>query len=275
MEIGEAGIGDRLHLGGGVELHRARAERDHAAVEREVPVGQRAQVAQHRCLGPVRVEDRVRQVRRCCAPGPGAVTAAARDGTRRGFAVEAERGPDSGHVLGARELVAGDPDGVGVDQAQVDAGVARGGDDALGATGHHGGDGVEEFAVDDVHAAVAQPGGQHRGVPVDALGDRPQAVRAVVDGVHRGHDGEQHLRGADVARRLLAPDVLLAGLQGQPVGGRGRRRRPTRRRGGRAADARAPSARRGSRRAVRRSPSGRRSAACCRRRCPRRARRAA
>ena len=35
----------------------------------------------------------------------------------------------------------------------------------------------------------------------------------MVDGVHRGHHGQQHLRRADVARRLLAADVLLARLQ--------------------------------------------------------------
>ena len=54
-----AGPGDRLHLGGGVELHRARAERDHAAVQRDVLVGQRPQVAQHRGLGAVAGERRV------------------------------------------------------------------------------------------------------------------------------------------------------------------------------------------------------------------------
>ncbi len=42
---------------------------------------------------------------------------------------------------------------------------------------------------------------------------RLQALRAVVDGVHAGHDGQQHLGRADVAGGLLAPDVLLAGLQ--------------------------------------------------------------
>ena len=52
-----------------------------------------------------------------------------------------------------------------------------------------------------------------------ALGDRAQALGAVVDGVHRRDDGEQGLRGADVARRLLATDVLLTGLQGKAVGG--------------------------------------------------------
>ena len=55
---------------------------------------------------------------------------------------------------------------------------------------------------------------------VDPQGDRPEPRRAVVDGVHARHHGEQHLRCADVGRRLLAPDVLLPGLQGQPVGRR-------------------------------------------------------
>ena len=49
--------------------------------------------------------------------------------------------------------------------------------------------------------------------------DAAQALGPVVHGVHGGDHGQQHLRRADVRRRLLAPDVLLAGLQRQPVGG--------------------------------------------------------
>ena len=45
-----------------------------------------------------------------------------------------------------------------------------------------------------------------------------QPFRAVIDRVHRGHHRQQHLRGADVRGRLLAADMLLAGLQRQPVG---------------------------------------------------------
>ena len=59
VQPGELRPGDRLHLGGGVQLHRAGAERDHRPVERHVAVGQAAQVAQHRGLAVVRVEDRV------------------------------------------------------------------------------------------------------------------------------------------------------------------------------------------------------------------------
>ena len=58
----------------------------------------------------------------------------------------------------------------------------------------------------------------HGGQRVHASGDGAQALRAVVHGVHARHHGQQYLRGADVAGRLLPPDVLLAGLQGEPVG---------------------------------------------------------
>ena len=60
---------------------------------------------------------------------------------------------------------------------------------------------------------------------------RPQTVGSVVRGVEAGHHREQHLRGADVAGRLLPPDVLLTRLQREPQRRSARRRRPTRRRG--------------------------------------------
>ncbi len=55
---------------------------------------------------------------------------------------------------------------------------------------------------------------------VHAPGDGGQARGAVVHGVHRGHHGQEHLRGADVGGGLLAADVLLTGLQREPVGPR-------------------------------------------------------
>ena len=63
MHLGELGPGHRDHLGGGVELHGAGAERDHRVVQRQVAVLQALQVAQHAVLGVVRVEHRVRQDR--------------------------------------------------------------------------------------------------------------------------------------------------------------------------------------------------------------------
>ena len=76
---------------------------------------------------------------------------------------------------------------------------------------------VEEAVVLDPHPHLLQARGESARAPADALGDRAQPFRAVIDGVHPGDHGQQHLRRADVARRLLAPDVLLARLQRHPV----------------------------------------------------------
>ena len=52
---------------------------------------------------------------------------------------------------------------------------------------------------------------------MDALGDGAQAVRSVINRIHRCDDGEQNLRGADITRRFVATDVLLARLQREPI----------------------------------------------------------
>jgi hypothetical protein len=45
-----------------------------------------------------------------------------------------------------------------------------------------------------------------------------QAVRAMVDGVHCGNVGGKGLRRANVGRGFVPANVLLPGLQRQPVG---------------------------------------------------------
>ncbi len=123
-------------------------------------------------------------------------------------------------MLAGGHLIARDTYEVGVDEPKVDAELTRGGYDRLGPPRHPGEHGVEEPLVHDLDTAAAQPTGQHPGQPMHALRDRAQPLGTVPHGVHRGHHGEEHLRGADVGRGLLAADVLLAGLQRQAVGGR-------------------------------------------------------
>ena len=53
--------------------------------------------------------------------------------------------------------------------------------------------------------------------------DLRQPLGPVIDRIHRGHHRQQHLRGADVGGRLLAADVLLAGLQREAIGRRAAR----------------------------------------------------
>ena len=57
VETRELGPGDREHLARRVELHRARPERDHRPVEREVAIGEATQVPQHLGLRAVAMED--------------------------------------------------------------------------------------------------------------------------------------------------------------------------------------------------------------------------
>ena len=104
-------------------------------------------------------------------------------------------------------------DVVGVDAAQVDPAVDGGASDRVGRAGHTRHDGVEERLVLHRDAELGQRVASATAARVHLLGDPPQALGAVVDGVHRGDHGEQRLGGADVAGGLLAADVLLAGLQ--------------------------------------------------------------
>ena len=54
--------GDGNHLAGGVELHGARTQRNHAAVQRQIFIAQAADIAQHGRFTAVRVEHGVRQI---------------------------------------------------------------------------------------------------------------------------------------------------------------------------------------------------------------------
>ena len=230
VDGGEFRPGDGFHLGGGVELHRARAQRNHRPVQCEVTVGQGAQVAHHRGLGAVGAEDGVGEefgapveLRIKCGLGHGVGS----EGSRRGGfeVVRVDPGKDAegfeqavgiGDGVGFAE---GDADGGVVDDADVESGLV--GDVAGGfGIGHAQGDGVEEIPGENLGAGGGVRGtGERVGEAVDAGGDAGQADGAVVDGVHGGDVGEQRLRGADVGGRLLAADVLFAGLQGQAVAG--------------------------------------------------------
>ena len=123
-------------------------------------------------------------------------------------------------VLGGGGLVARHRHVVGVDEPHVDAPRLRRRPDLLGAAGNAGQHGVEEGVVHHLDACRVEARRHSEGIAVHPVRDRGEAVGAVVAGVHRGHHGKQNLRRADVAGGLVPADVLLAGLQRQPVGGR-------------------------------------------------------
>ena len=219
VQVGEPRPGDGGHLHGSVELHRARPERDHGPVEGDVAVGQTAQLAHHRGLGPVAVEHRVGQHVRgpSCARGQGIGFVVAEGDEVLDRARPPERAQHRDQVVRGRGLVQGDRHDLAVDPQQV-AGLPCPGGHACGVSRHPEADRVEEVVVDQGVPGRPCRRGQRDRRAVDPPGDPSQALGPVVLAVQGGHDGQQHLGGADVRGRPLAADVLLAGLQRQPVG---------------------------------------------------------
>ena len=111
-------------------------------------------------------------------------------------------------------LVRGHGHPVLVHEPDVDAAHQGPGDDGAGVR-HPDRHGVEEHRGLHLQADRVGEPRDLGDLLVRVLRDPPQPVRAVPDRVHAGHDGEKHLGGADVGRRLLAADVLLARLQRQ------------------------------------------------------------
>ncbi len=125
--------------------------------------------------------------------------------------------------LHRRQFVQGNADRRIIESAEVQVPLIGAGHDAVrrqrrGLSTGCDANGVEEGLRRHL---VTQPVQSFRQVDrqaVNALGDPAEAFRAVVDGIHARHHGQQHLGGANVARRLVAADVLLPRLQCQAIG---------------------------------------------------------
>ena len=78
---------------------------------------------------------------------------------------------------------------------------------------------IEKVFVRDFQSERFQTVGELSRAVMHALSNRLQTARAVINRVHRRDDGEQNLRGANVTRRFVAADVLLACLQREPISG--------------------------------------------------------
>lgn len=134
----------------------------------------------------------------------------------------AEGAPDGLDRRRSRGLVERDAQ-MGVADAEIDLLGGRARDDLGAPSAGIDAERVEEGFAVRRKAELAQASGEHGGAAVNIARDLREALGAVIDRIHRGDHGEQHLRGADVGGRLLAADVLLAGLQREPVGRRAAR----------------------------------------------------
>ena len=112
-----------------------------------------------------------------------------------------------------------DYDVIGIDEAQVDALFLGLGPQCMRPARRMDRHRVEEALGHHLIAEALHRGGEDLRHAMGALGHFPDALGPVVDGEHRGDDGQQHLCGANVARGLLAANVLFARLQGQAICG--------------------------------------------------------
>ena len=205
----------RHHFRRRVQLHGAGAKRDHRPVQRQIAVREATHVAHHLGLGPVHVEDRMRQIFRLAVhvlrhPVLGAeIVICAHD---------AKGTPDRLDGLGARGLIDRDPHTGFTHATQVDALINGGFHHRRLQRADIHGDGVKERLWVDFEASFLKTFGQTHGLAVNALRDRLQPFGAVEDRIHRRHDRQQRLRGADVGGRLFAANMLFAGLKRQAVG---------------------------------------------------------
>mmetsp|Transcript_2617 Transcript_2617/g.7893 ORF Transcript_2617/g.7893 Transcript_2617/m.7893 type:complete len:987 (-) Transcript_2617:315-3275(-) len=220
MEVGELGPSDGEHLRGGIELHRARSERDHRVRQRQIHVLELLQVAKHLVLGVARVENRVLHELR----GPGKVAELWRDsggellGGESGAAIGGEGGKQVVDVLNRRRLVHGHAhDGVSHD-SDVHSPGHGGVGDGLGVRDLNSHSVEEGTAVPDSVSELLHSGGKHASKSVNAIGDLGETLRSVVHPVHAGNVGQEGLGRANVRSGLVPPDVLLPGLHGHTEG---------------------------------------------------------
>ena len=199
VHVGELRPGDWLHAGGRVQLHGARPQRDHGAIQRQILVLQLPQVAQHLGLRMHRRENGVRQGFR-----------GARQRQRAGLRLGCS-GTEQlcelfdvlpGGALTKRHRNLRIPQGT----HQV-AGLCRGGHNRRGITLHR--HRVEKVFV---HHLIAHGLGEIGSILVHPLGNRPQTGRTMPNGVHGGAHRQQRLGGTNITGGPLPANMLLPGL---------------------------------------------------------------
>jgi len=225
VHVGELGPSDGDHLGGGVQLHGARPQRDHRGGQGQVLGLQLVQVAEHLGLRVEGVEDLVGEVR----GGPLQAAKVARVmnaleveriGHLVGGGLAAKDLQQVGEVLLRDGLVQRHTHGLVVNAAEVDLPLPRLGQQGVGGLALDlNSEGVKVHGVLNLVAGILHSMSEDAGEGVNALGDVLEALGPVVEGVHGGHVGEEGLGSANVAGGLLPANVLLPGLEGETEGG--------------------------------------------------------
>lgn len=233
VHVGNAGVRDGKHLGGGVELHGARTQRDHGVHQRDILGLEEVDVSQELRLSVVLVEDGLLKVGRLSLEGRGDLVVEELGRIRLESGLElglryTEALDKVAKALQGHTLVQGEADLVLSNPAEVDA-LERSllvdlGDGLWGS--------LEGNSIEQNRAVLADAVGvelelalledealSKTGLAPDILGNGLETLGSVVDGVKGRHVGQKSLSSADVASGLLSSNVLLTGLKSETESG--------------------------------------------------------
>ncbi len=121
-------------------------------------------------------------------------------------------------ILFRRGFVESDADRIRIDDADQAAALVGFGCDCRGFARDLGRYRIEQAFARNFNTGSLERGSKTGGQSGHAHCNRLQASRAMPDGESCGHVGQKRLRGADIGGRLVAADVLLAGLERQTIG---------------------------------------------------------
>ncbi len=182
MKRAEFGPGQRDHLGCGVELHGAGAQRNHRAVEREIAIAEFAHIAQQLGLGAMSVEHRMGE--ECAIALQLARQRLAHTGFDFGVVETAAEGvPYRLDHFGRRGLVQRDTKRALAD-CEVDFFSPRTGDDVVPLAADIHRQRVEKCFRLRRKTELAQSRRQHGRTAMHCARDVGQSLRTVIDRVH-------------------------------------------------------------------------------------------
>mmetsp|Transcript_50792 Transcript_50792/g.163025 ORF Transcript_50792/g.163025 Transcript_50792/m.163025 type:complete len:1046 (-) Transcript_50792:41-3178(-) len=224
MHVGDFRPAARQQRGDRVQLHGARAQGNHGLVQGQVLQLQRHHVAHHLRLRMDAVEDLLLQEGRGACEGSRQLTINNDVGSISGCSATDSSGlqrGDQGHdvllqvcfvEVGRNHLTVDDPE---VELLALELLDQRGRRQGCRREGHC----VEEvLSARHSDAQLPELLCEELGKAMYLASDGLQAIRFVVDRIHRRHVGQENLGGAHVGRGLVQADVLLTSLQCQPVG---------------------------------------------------------
>ncbi|KAI6753363.1 hypothetical protein HG531_005532 [Fusarium graminearum] len=208
VDVVDTGVGNGEHLGGGVELHGARAQRDHGVYERDILRLEVVDVSEKLGLGVVLVEDRLLEIGRFSLERSGDLIV-----EELGLVAEALKGD----TLVEREanLVIGDA--AEVDALRISLLVDLGNSlrRALESDSVEKNRAIlaETLSVELELALLKDEALSETGLAPDILSDSLETLGTVIDSVESRHVGEKSLGSADVAGSLFTSNVLLTSLE--------------------------------------------------------------